>query len=336
MLIRSGLAASALLAANMARLDGGSWFEPADLVVSGVQRTATGVAIVALSADSGPPAAIVKLALTDAARDRLELETKILQALHADDRLDHWRKLIPQPIGAGTFRGKRYRVDGPLEGGSVTNSLGSRRFRRAVLHEAADALGVLHGATAQTLAGGPNLGRKWVTVHVRELSRVTGRDPRLRLALGRLRDELYGVLGDGVFDASRVHGDYWPGNLLFSRVASPRLALSGIVDWDASGAAESPLHDVLHLALYTTRLTSGRELGEIVSERLCGPEWSADERDVFTSYAGPAWEQLSDRHALLLYWLRQMSLHIRQQATIGGWRLMLWQRRNVRPVLESL
>src|SRR6185312_11648979 len=181
---------------------------------------------------------------------RLELETKILQALHADDRLDHWRKLIPQPIGAGTFRGKRYRVDGPLEGGSVTNSLGSRRFRRAVLHEAADAIGVLHGATAQTLAGGPNLGRKWVTVHVRELSRVTGRDPRLRLALGRLRDELYGVLGDGVFDASRVHGDYWPGNLLFSGVASPRLALSGIVDWDASGAAESPLHDVLHLALY--------------------------------------------------------------------------------------
>ena len=108
------------------------------------------------------------------------------------------------------------------------------------------------------------------------------------------------------------------------------------MDWDASGAAESPLHDVLHLALYTTRVTSGRELGEIVSERLRGPAWSADERDVFTSYVGPAWEQLSDRHALLLYWLRQMSMHIRQQATIGGWRLLLWQRRNIRPVLESL
>lgn len=335
-MIRSGLAASDLLATNMSRLVGDSWFEPADLVVSRVQRTRTGVAIVVLSTDSGPPAAIVKLALTDAATDRLDVETEILQALHADDRLDHWRKLIPQPIGAGTIRGKRYRVDAPLRGESVTNSLGSRPFRRAVLHEAADAIRVLHGATAQTLTGGPSLGRNWVTAHVRELSRVMGGDPGLRLALERLSDELNGVLADGAFAASWVHGDYWPGNLLFSGVASRRPTLSGIVDWDASGPAECPLHDVLHLALYTTRITSGRELGEIVSERLCGPEWSADERNVFTSYAAPAWEQLSDRHALLLYWLRQMSMHIRQQATIGGWRLMLWQRRNVRPVLESL
>jgi hypothetical protein len=175
-----------------------------------------------------------------------------------------------------------------------------------------------------------------VDVHVQALLQVMGHDERLRLALAHVRDKLYCVVCDGEFTAGRIHGDYWPGNLLFSGVKQGRPALVGIVDWEASGPAEAPLHDVVHLVLYTRRLITGQELGEIISEQLHGAQWSAEEGAVFDAYGDPVWEGLSERDALLLYWLRQMSMHIRQQAGFRGWRFSVWRRRNLHTVLESL
>ena len=45
---------------------------------------------------------------------------------------------------------------------------------------------------------------------------------------------------------------------------------------------------------------------------------------------------LSDRHALLLYWLRHAALHTRQQRAPVGYRYRLWERRNLHPVLAAL
>jgi hypothetical protein len=331
----AGLAASRWQVAEIARLDGHAWFDARwRPVVSEAQLTSTGVAIVVLSADGGAPEAIVKLALTGAASGRLELETATLDTLHADHRLGRWRELIPRPISTGTLRGRRYRVDLPLAGEVVTGSLHERRLRSAVLREAAESIQVLHGVTAQTLPGGPALGREWVDTHVHELLRIVGGDSRLGLAVAQLREELYGALRGGTFAACRIHGDYWPGNLLFSPRGAKLPALAGIVDWDASGPVEPALHDILHLLLYTRRLVTGRELGEIVSEQLRATHWSGDERALLDG--SWAWQGISDRHALLLYWLRQMAMHIRQQTSLGGWRVRIWQRRNVGPVLELL
>jgi hypothetical protein len=36
---------------------------------------------------------------------------------------------------------------------------------------------------------------------------------------------------------------------------------------------------------------------------------------------------------LLLYWLRHVALHARQQSQQVGYRYRLWERRNVEPVL---
>jgi aminoglycoside phosphotransferase (APT) family kinase protein len=173
-----------------------------------------------------------------------------------------------------------------------------------------------------------------VDTHVHELLRIVGGDSRLGIAVAQLREELCGALRGGTFDACRIHGDYWPGNLLFSPGGAKLPAMVGIVDWDASGPVEPALHDILHLVLYTRRLVTGRELGEVVSEQLRATQWSEDERALLDG--GSAWQGIADRHALLLYWLRQTAMHIGQQTSLRGWRMRIWQRRNVGPVLESL
>src|SRR2546430_10380749 len=97
------------------------------------------------------------------------------------------------------------------------------------------------------------------------------------------------------------------------------------------------MHDLLHLMLYTGRLVTGQELGQIVAGQLSGGSWSPEEHRMFDAYG--AWRHdgsLSDRHALLLYWLRHAALHARQQRAPVGYRYRLWERRNLHPVLAAL
>ena len=155
------------------------------------------------------------------------------------------------------------------------------------------------------------------------------------MALARIGAELEGALADGTFVVSRIHGDYWPGNVLFASPDHGSHQVVGIVDWDASRPDELPLHDLFHLLFYTRRLLTGQELGEIVQDHLVSGEWSAQERALLASH--PLWSgdaTLSQQQALLLYWLRHAAMHTRQQTSHAGWRHRLWQRRNVLPVLE--
>jgi Phosphotransferase enzyme family len=199
---------------------------------------------------------------------------------------------------------------------------------------AAETIHVLHRSTATTVLGDFGLAGRWVDAHLDELSRHGGRNKPLAGGLERLRDELCDALEGITFSAAWIHGDYWLGNLLFSGEPSTP---AGIVDWDAAAPIELPLHDLLHLLLYTRRLVTGEELGQIVRRQLSGGAWSSQERRLLDRYG--AWRHdgsLSDRHALLLYWLRHVALHARQQRPPVGYRYRLWERRNVDPVLAAL
>ena len=44
---------------------------------------------------------------------------------------------------------------------------------------------------------------------------------------------------------------------------------------------------------------------------------------------------MSDRHALLLYWLRHAATHARQQDRGDAYRYRLWERRNVCSVVAQ-
>jgi aminoglycoside phosphotransferase (APT) family kinase protein len=209
-----------------------------------------------------------------------------------------------------------------------------RAARGRMLDEAAEAIGVLHRATATTVPGDLSLAERWVDEHLSELVAHSGSQRSLASRFECLRDELHEALAGHSFSAGWIHGDYWLGNVLF---AGEPLVPDGIVDWDAAGPIELPSHDLLHLVLYTRRLVTGQELGQILTGQLSGGSWSPEERRVLEGHG--AWRQdgsLSDRHALLLYWLRHAALHARQQRPPVGYRYRLWERRNVHSVLAAL
>ncbi|MGZ4217428.1 MAG: phosphotransferase family protein [Solirubrobacteraceae bacterium] len=304
---------------------------PAGALVCVGERTSTGVAVVKLARPSAPPSAVLKLTASEEGKRALARETHTLTTLHADERLGAWRDLLPRPCAQGTFRGHLYRIDSAL-GGRAGTKPPAVPVSRAV-SAAAEAIAVLHETTATTVGGGQEVAERWVDAPVRELLRHARGSRRLPDRLEHLRDELHGALCAGSFPAAWIHGDYWLGNLLFDATPLP----TGIVDWEAAGPLEFPLHDVLHLLLYTRRLTSGRELGQMLRDQLVDKTWSVAERALLERQ--PAWHArggLTERHVLLLYWLRHAAVHARQHASRVGCRYRLWEHRNVLPVLASL
>jgi phosphotransferase family enzyme len=289
------------------------WLPDGDgaLRATSAEVTSTGMAVVVAGRPGEPPSAVIKLPTTPRAADGLRRETEVLAALRGDDRLGAWRDLIPRPLADGTADGRPYRVDAALPGAppSRTGDAEHERLREA----AAETIHVLHATTAQDRLGDAALAERWVDA---PLDALWPRPPRprwLRSRRDRLRDELHGaILGQGLV-TGWVHGDFWLGNLLVSRDTGE---IRGIVDWDAAARDELASHDVMHLSLYTERMATGRELGQIVRDRLRAGD--------------------PDRPALLLYWLRQVGAHARQQAGRSAPRYLVWERRNVHRVLAAL
>jgi len=310
---------------------------PEHITVLGGGLTSTEVAVVIVGTGPDRPCAVIKMPMNPVAAAVLEREALMLTMLHADPRLGQWRELLPHPHVNGELRGQPYRIDSALLGWPILERASDDVSRRKLLRAAADAIAILHSSTAALVTVDDAVLERWVDVHIRELTERHLRWSALRLRLERLREELYEALDRRRLSASWIHGDYWLGNLLFPGPDCSIDELHGIVDWEASTAVELPLHDLLHLLLSTRRLRTGRELGHIICEQLRRPQWSAEEDLLLKRYG--SWSQeggLSDRHALLLYWLRHVAMHMRQQSAPGGWRCRWWQRRNVLPVLELL
>jgi aminoglycoside phosphotransferase (APT) family kinase protein len=295
-------------------------------VVASTQLTSTDMGIAVLAGPGERSSAVVKLPLTPAAARGLARESAALAALHADARLRDWRALLARPLASGTVLGQPYRVDSALPGrpGTVGEAA-----RPALADGAIDTIHILHRATATRVAGDAE---RWIDAPLRDLARHGPPPPFVAARLRRLRHELHGAVARHEFSAGWIHGDYWPGNVLF---ASERPA--GIVDWEAAGRPELPIHDVLHLLVSTRRAASGEQLGTIVRDLLSGWSWPPRERRLLDRYA--TWRHdgsLSDRHAVLLYWLRQVATNARQRSRVGGYRYRLWEARNVYAVLAAL
>ncbi|MBV9799479.1 MAG: aminoglycoside phosphotransferase family protein [Solirubrobacterales bacterium] len=302
--------------------------------VEATELTSTGVAVVRIAPSGNWPGAVIKIAMTPPAGLALERENEALLALRREDRLGSWLELLPRAIAQGRIDGRPYRVDRALPGHPALDQLSNATMRRRVLNTAAGAIDALHRRTATIVRG--NVAEAWVDAHIRELTRPMRRR-LLTSQLELLRDELHDALAGQAFSTGWIHGDYWLGNVLWGEPGPDAAAPAGIIDWEASAANELPMHDFFHLVLYTRRLLTGRELGHIVRDLLIGDEWSGDERRFLDRFGG--WHRcgsLSERHLLLLYWLRHVAMHARQQSPPVGLRYRVWEQRNVLPVLASL
>lgn len=306
--------------------------------VTAVRATSTGVLVFVLAPPGGLPCAVVKMAITFAAAAGLARETATLASLHADARLGEWRGLVPRPMAAGTLDGHPYRVDSVLPGASISGPVRDPIARAALLGAAAQSVAALHQATARPVRADSEIREMWIDTHISELERRMRQHRTYAPLLRRLHGELHDSLAGLTLSAGRIHGDYWLGNLLFAGADLASPAPTGIVDWETAAPLELPLHDQFHLVLYTRRLIAKRELGGIVRQLLDAGGWSADEHAALDRNRTWGCEvgSLSDRHALLLYWLRQVATHARQQRQVPGYRYRLWERRNVLAVLNAL
>lgn len=300
-------------------------------LIADAQLTSTGVAVVTLTPVDEPPCLIVKIPTTTTALEGLTRESAVLVALHGVERLGDWRSRLPRACASGTALGQSFRADAALPGRSAAERVDGEAAAIPLQEAAAASIHVLHRSTATSVVVDRAVAERWVDVQLYDLNRHFGR--RRAGHLTRLRDELHRAVIGRTFSATWIHGDYWLGNVL---VAETSPQPGGIVDWDDAAAGELPLHDVLHLLLYTRRLVTGEEIGSIVCRQLARGQWSASERRLLERYGSWCHDgALSDRHAVLLYWLRHVALHARQQRDRPGPRYRLWERRNVHSVLGA-
>ena len=305
----------------------------ASLTVADARLTSTGMAVFALVDAGGSRRLVAKVPTTAEAAAGLDRETEVLSSLQADRRLGEWRDLLPRPVTQGAARGRPYRADAALLGAPPGERLAMDERRRLVA-AAAETIAVLHERTATTARGDAALAERWVDARLRDLWPGTANGAGLPPRAARLRDELRATLIGGTFRVSWVHGDLWPGNLLVDKDAE---RIHGIVDWDAAASPELPLHDLLHLALYARPAPAGRELGVFVAGHLRGEPWHDDQRGLLERGGGVLGTGgMSERHALLLYWLRRAAAHASQQGARRGLRYRVWERRNVDPVMAEL
>jgi aminoglycoside phosphotransferase (APT) family kinase protein len=302
-------------------------------IIRAAELTSTGVVVLAVAAPGEQVRAVVKVATTRASIAGVEREEHALAALHNDDRLGDWRRLVPVVRASGMLDGCRYRVDTALRGHPPLDRVGDHGGRLRMVESASEAIHTLHRASAVVVNGDDDLAGRWIDEPIADLL-AHGGSGGLEAKLRALRDELHAALAGGRFLAGWIHGDYWLGNVLFDDgTAAPQ----GIVDWDAAAPRDLPVIDLLHLLLYTRRLASGRELGEIVSEHLRGARWPPDDRRLLDAYGVWCHEgSLSSRDLLLLYWLRHVAHHTRQQGQRRSLAYQRWRHTNVRSVLEAL
>jgi hypothetical protein len=131
---------------------------------------------------------------------------------------------------------------------------------------------------------------------------------------------------------SRIHGDYWPANILISPDGSQ---VTGIVDWELSRPVGLPSMDLINLLTSTRRILEEKELGTILVEILTENCWRIDEKEL-CDYAS---QQLDGgipgiRESLLLFWIHHISANLETT-----WRYLLnpvWVYNNFVVVLDYL
>ena len=300
--------------------------------VQATHCTEAGVAVLMLGRPHKAPDAVLKIALAREARRSLSTERAALAAAQSDERLADWRRLLPGILADGELEGAAFVLGRALRGRKAASLLGSRPTPQPLHTLAAETIRTLHERTAVPTVVSVATIERWLADPARVVGRaaLACRGTQGRRALSRVMADIRASLVGRRLRVSRIHGDFWLGNLL---VGDEGGHVTGIVDWDSAGRHELPVIDLLHLLAYTRALVKRRELGCVVRGLLEGEAWAPDELSLLESsdpalHADPAYE----RAALLLCWLRHLTSNLAQSNSHLHSRL--WLTRNVEPVLR--
>jgi aminoglycoside phosphotransferase (APT) family kinase protein len=293
-----------------------------------VTVTGTGVVLALVRNPSTGRRVVLKVPSTVEAAPALRRQAAVLDELHADPRLAGWCAVVPRGLGRGRVNGRDYWVEEALAGRPPTVSLVRGGRAGGLLEAGARLAEELHARTAAERVLDRATVDAWVdrpAGRVEEYLTARRCPPERVETLGRIRGELAAFLTGRTVRTSWIHGDFWPGNLLVSGAA-----ITGAVDWDQAHRGQAPLHDLLHLHVLARRMATGDELGEVVVRAL--RRGVADAIGVAPQRVAPWLGGLPDRPAVLLYWLRHVSLFICSEGHGDNPR---WLRDNVDRVLAQ-
>jgi O-antigen/teichoic acid export membrane protein len=271
-----------------------------------------------LALEGQPESSVLKIATTTAASRGLDRHADTISELGQSMVPSQLLRLLPGVLERGTVHGRTVLLETKLPGIRV-NQVGPPE-----LHAAAAAVTQLHRSTDSVTTVDDAIMREWVDIPVGKLRQIKPLN-RADLALGRLTETLYGaLLGQNVI-TSRVHGDYWLGNILLLPEGE-RIEVTGIVDWENARPVGLPDCDLIHLWL----TSQPSELGRTVRRAVLFPETVRNAIGRFgVSWTNP---QLSTGHLVLLVWLWHVTAELERATRNRVGRL--WLARTVKPVLK--
>jgi O-antigen/teichoic acid export membrane protein len=304
-----------------------------------VQRyihTVTDLTVVALGPRQKPAQAALKLPRSGNAVRSSQHQSEVLARLHADERLGSWRDLLPTLLIEGEVAGQTFLIERMLPGIGMQHFIADPKKRTQVLRVSVSAISELHCATASVATVDWDLYERWIGEPLQLLRNLClGASPALsgyQNAVRHLKKELQaGLLGRST-TVSWVHGDYVPGNILFSQDGN---ALSGIIDWDLAQPDDLPLLDIVQLIISTRMAVQEREMGDVISGLLKGGCWNSFELALLEAGSHDLQgERLDLRTMLLYFWLRHIHANLTKSTRFRGhW---LWLQRNIEAVLRCL
>lgn len=279
---------------------------------------------VALIAGPGRPAAVVKIAATEAGMASLQREREVLTALASRPALTAATRRVPAVVQAGRFEDCAYLVLHRLPGTEYRQAVGPEQPPTSAVLEA---IAPLHRAATTQEGCNEQLLRRWVDEPIGRLRAAVSPSGQAEAALEELGTFLRDALAGRPLVLGWMHGDFYPGNVLLLEGE-----VTGLIDWGQADDHGLPMLDVAFWLLTLAAAADRTQLGEQVVSRLRSARcWSPSETAALAQ--APGGGSITGRALLLLTWLHHVDENL---AKSGRYRLSwIWLRRNVLPVLHE-
>ncbi|ORW38350.1 hypothetical protein AWB90_24000 [Mycobacterium paraense] len=297
--------------------------------------------VVLLRRETGPPAAVLKVARGQLRAAKLRTQRRVLAELAVHHGLDdEWRKLLPRILAFDERTNAAVSVESYRRGTDLADILERRPNRVEELTAAAlRAIAPLHRGTATpVVVDNFCLLRGWVVEPLTTLTDVCRRlDPRLVRDMNRLGTVLRQALVGRRIPVGWTHGDYAPANV---RVAGLRGSVTGIVDWGGARSGQPAFLDEYTMILTASCRVERTDLGMLVADRLSAGGLSGRERSALrAAHDRPGGdvedrETIDERIAIVLTWLHHVAHAWRKRQTPPDHHT--WWANNVAPVLDAV